>query len=242
MKLKRIIILGLVLACAGISHAADILTVKNVELAPGESVTLDIELSNSSTNLMGWQCDISLPEGLTLELKADGKPKATLGERFSTTNHSISSSCRANNTYRFIATTFEGDAIPGTSGTLFSVTVKADASLAVSTKLTGTVENIEFNTINNKKLSLDNVSFDITIASSVTKGDVNGDEVVNIADAVCILNYLVGMNPSPFIEAAADVNGDTVIDIADAVHIVNYVVGKIDALAPKVDGNMQELE
>ena len=40
MKLKRIIILGLVLACAGISHAADILTVKNVELAPGESVTL----------------------------------------------------------------------------------------------------------------------------------------------------------------------------------------------------------
>jgi hypothetical protein len=65
------------------------------------------------------------------------------------------------------------------------------------------------------------------------KGDVNGDGDVDIADAVCVVNYVVGKSNTTFNEAAADANGDGDIDIADAVHIVNYVVGKIQALAPR---------
>ena len=226
MKLKRLVILGLVLACAGVSHADDILTVKNVEVNPGESVTLEVELSNTSTNLMGWQCDISLPEGLTLELKENGRPKATLGERFSTTRHVISSSCRANNTYRFIATSTVGEAIPGTSGTLFSVTVKADATLTGSPMLTGTVKNIEFNTIDNKKLSFDDVTFFVIIPSLIANWDVNGNGIVDIEDALCIVGYLRGNPPAGFNVAAADVNNDGKVDIADAVCIVNLLMVK----------------
>lgn len=72
------------------------------------------------------------------------------------------------------------------------------------------------------------------------KGDVNGDGDVDIADAVCIVNYVVGKLNTNFVPEAADVNGDGDVDIADAVHIVNYVVGKINALAPKFDGNLPE--
>ena len=62
---------------------------------------------------------------------------------------------------------------------------------------------------------------------STPRGDANGDGVVDIADALCIVNYLMG-NPSvDFNDAAADVNNDGVVDIADAVHIVNFVVGKM---------------
>ena len=56
------------------------------------------------------------------------------------------------------------------------------------------------------------------------KGDVNGDGDVDIADAVCIVNHVVGKETPIFIEAAADVNGDGDADIADAVRIVNLVV------------------
>ena len=62
-------------------------------------------------------------------------------------------------------------------------------------------------------------------------GDVNGDGDIDIADAVCIVNHVVGKSNTTFNAAAADVNDDGEVDIADAVKIVNLVVGKIDALA-----------
>ncbi|MBQ3632144.1 MAG: hypothetical protein II949_13050 [Prevotella sp.] len=161
--MKRQFLLGLMLAIAGIGQAADILKVQGVEVAPGESVALSIELDNETTNLMGWQCDIVLPEGLALALKANGKPAAMLSDRFMATEHAISSSLLASGAYRFIATSMDGESIPSTSGTLFTVTLKADASVTLGSTLTGTVTNIEFNTQDNQKLSFPDVAFDIRI-------------------------------------------------------------------------------
>lgn len=59
------------------------------------------------------------------------------------------------------------------------------------------------------------------------KGDVNADGEVDVADAVCIVNHIIGKFVPIFIEPAADVNNDNEIDIADAVCIVNYIIGKI---------------
>ena len=78
-----------------------------------------------------------------------------------------------------------------------------------------------------------NITVSYYNAKGTFKGDVNGDGDVDIADAVCIVNHVVGKSNTTFNEAAADANGDGDIDIADAVHIVNYVVGKIQALAPR---------
>ena len=172
MKMKRLFILGVVLVFTGITHAADIFKVQDIEVASGKSVTLNIELINTTTNLMGWQCDISLPKGLTLELKTNGKPVATLGERFSTTEHTISSSCLANGDFRFIATSMDGEAIPGTAGTLFTVTLKADASLT-SGSLIGTIKNIEFNTQDNQKVTVTDVTFSVMASGSDNPGDDN---------------------------------------------------------------------
>lgn len=163
MKLKRLFLMVLVLVFAGITQATNTLKVQNVEVTPGESVTLRIELDNETTNLMGWQCDIVLPEGLSLALKGNGKPAAILGERFSITEHTISSGQLANGTYRFIATSMDGEAIPGTTGTLFSMILQADASVTPGATLTGIVQNIEFNTQDNQKLTLADVSFLVTI-------------------------------------------------------------------------------
>ena len=166
MKSKRLLLMALVFVCMDITQAANTLKVKDVEVVPGESTTLSIELENETTNLMGWQCDIVLPEGLSLELKSNGKPAATLGERFSTTEHTISSNRLANGAYRFIATSMDGEAIPGNTGTLFSVTLIADASLTSGTSLTCLVTNVEFNTQDNLKVTLDDASFSATLPQS----------------------------------------------------------------------------
>ena len=205
-------------------ETSDVLKVEDVEVASGESAALNIELTNTTTNLMGWQCDISLPEGLTLELKANGKPKATLGERFSTTEHTISSTVLANGSYRFIATSMDGETIPGTSGTLFTVTLKADVSLAAGTKLSGVVKNIEFNTKDNQKLTFSDVSINVSIKSAAILGDVNGDGEVNVGDIVTVCNVMAGI--SIVDPQVADVNKDGEVNVGDIVTICNIMAGK----------------
>ena len=66
-------------------------------------------------------------------------------------------------------------------------------------------------------------------------GDANGDETVDIADAVAIVNYIMGSQSDGFSILAADANGDGVVDIADAQCIVNFIVGEINALAPRFE-------
>jgi surface protein len=68
-----------------------------------------------------------------------------------------------------------------------------------------------------------------------TKGDVDGDGVVDLADAVLVINHYVGKPVAKFNEKAADVDGDGVIDLADAVRIINFYVGKVQSLAPSLD-------
>ena len=55
-------------------------------------------------------------------------------------------------------------------------------------------------------------------------GDVNADGTVNIADAVCIVSWLLEQNPPVFIQEVADYNRDGVISTSDAVAIIQYVV------------------
>lgn len=55
----------------------------------------------------------------------------------------------------------------------------------------------------------------------VVKGDLNGDTVVDIGDAVSILNIMSEGNYIP----AADINGDGKVDIADFVGILDIMAG-----------------
>ena len=58
------------------------------------------------------------------------------------------------------------------------------------------------------------------------KGDANNDGSVTFADAVAVVNYILG-NPSvSFNIAKADVNGDTKVTITDAVSIVNIILNQ----------------
>ena len=57
-------------------------------------------------------------------------------------------------------------------------------------------------------------------------GDVNGDGVVNMADVVDLIDYLIGSIPEddPFDTVAADFNQDGSINIADVVEIIDFIL------------------
>ena len=59
---------------------------------------------------------------------------------------------------------------------------------------------------------------------NVVPGDANGDGQVTIADAVAIVNYLLGNASADFNSELADMNHDGHITITDAVALVNLIV------------------
>lgn len=59
---------------------------------------------------------------------------------------------------------------------------------------------------------------------SVTKGDVNGDGVINAADVVSIYNYIISGEESGISAAQADVNNDQTVNAADVVSVYNIII------------------
>jgi len=60
-------------------------------------------------------------------------------------------------------------------------------------------------------------------------GDCTGDEVVDVADIVFLINYLYhgGESPNPY--GRGDPNRDCIVDLADIVYLVNYLYKGGDA-------------
>jgi hypothetical protein len=59
-------------------------------------------------------------------------------------------------------------------------------------------------------------------------GDVDGNNIINIVDAMLIAQYYVDLHPSPFDASLADTDCDGGIDIIDALLIARYYVNLID--------------
>jgi hypothetical protein len=57
-------------------------------------------------------------------------------------------------------------------------------------------------------------------------GDANGDDIVNAADIVEVVNYIMGNPSEKFNKGGADANGDGVVNAADIVLIVNIIMAK----------------
>ncbi len=62
------------------------------------------------------------------------------------------------------------------------------------------------------------------------RGDCNADGAVDIADAVCILNWLFTGGAAPGCVAATNTNGDDAANVADATYLLNHLFAEGPAL------------
>lgn len=63
----------------------------------------------------------------------------------------------------------------------------------------------------------------VDVVTPYTCGDANGDEQINVADAVYVINYVFREGPAPSPMEAGDANCDGQVAVADAVYVIGYV-------------------
>ncbi len=92
----------------------------------------------------------------------------------------------------------------------------------------GSIIQVRFSFVSDSEYPHDGEGFYIDdvrvgpIAATIA-GDVTGDEEVDIADALFLINYLFNQGSPPIPLEKADVNCDGLVDVADVAYLINYL-------------------
>ena len=201
---------------------SDRLTVSDVSGYFGMTASVAIGLANGSSDLVAYQFDLTLPEGITLAKSEKGVFLATKTNRYEDDSHSLSVSLLEGNTYRFICYSASSSKISGSEGALLNAIVTIDAEI-VADKYEAQIANAIFTKVDGSQIRVGDTAFTIEVKGYV-QGDANGDGEINVTDVVEIANAILGKPSSRFVEPAADVNGNGEINITDLTSVVRMIL------------------
>lgn len=177
MTKKGLIFMCLALLMGVLITHAESISVTNLTIEPGQTGNVSISLNNTATNLVSFQMDLTLPEGVAIN-----KSGCTLSSRFTDGDQELTIGKQGDNVYRLTSTSFALTPISGTSGEIITLSL---AITAESEGGTANISNIRFVTSNSERVSLNNVSFNISIvlpSPAITFADDN-------VKALCIANW-----------------------------------------------------
>ena len=153
IRLNKIMVLLflMLLALPLASRAKDTFYIAPVNVAPGDSKTITLNLDNSQV-FRGFQTDIELPEGLKIASKSNGNFDISLTDRGSS-SFSVSSNLMSDGSVRILGYSTQGESIKGHQGALVRISVRASSDFSGGyIKL----KNSIFSDVNNRDVKLDN--------------------------------------------------------------------------------------
>ena len=147
MVLLFLMLLALPLA----SRAKDTFYIEPVNVVPGESKTITLNLDNSQV-FRGFQTDIELPEGLKIASRSNGNFDISLTDRGSS-SFSVSSNLMSDGSVRILGYSTQGESIKGNQGALVRISVRASSDFSGGyIKLKNSISS----DVNNRDVKLDN--------------------------------------------------------------------------------------
>lgn len=153
---------ALVAYCGG--AMADGLEVQDVNISQGGEATLEIALENPVTEFAAFQFNVELADGITVATNDKGKLAYEKGERLDEEfSLSVSQPDALVNTYRVLGYYTETQAIPGTTGAIVKITIKADAALAIGTTHVCKLSAINLTEPNETKHTPEDITFNVKI-------------------------------------------------------------------------------
>lgn len=157
----------------------DVLSLGDYDPATG---TIDIALDNA-TAYAGFQMDITLPQGLTLE-------RASLTGRAA--SHTLMTGVNPDGSIRLLGFSLDNNEIATGSDAIIILKVKADASIDVSQNII--ISDIFFTQSNEVESVLPNVTANTTVVTAIAQVGTDG-EGVNVYDMKGVL-LRQGVNPA----------------------------------------------
>ena len=202
-----------------LSQFDNYLSIEDVEAFHGDTIVIPVKMTNEAS-IISFQADIFLPEGLEL-LQEDGEYMIDPSPRMTRT-HSIMSNDVSNGAIRVVCYSSNYKPFTGNSGDdLFYLTVKVaddtEGDYIIQLKNT-LLTNTDF-----VDLPAPDVAANVNVKSYVL-GDANNSGTVTVTDVVVTAQYILELNPQPFIFEAADVNFDNNITVADVSRIAWMVL------------------
>lgn len=223
----------------------DVLYVESAEAAAGQQVKLSIKMNNL-VEAQGFQCDLYLPDGVTVVTDEDDFPLAELSQERTTTKKTdyFNAVMQSDGALRFLCNSTKGYAFMGNEGEVATVVVEIGADVDE-----GTLPIILRDIRISDKQSVDHkvayVKTTLTV-SSYTLGDANNDGEISVSDFTAIANHILGNTPANFVEKAADVNTDGDISVGDLTGVANLILYQSVTGAPRAsrqrDGQVEAKE
>ena len=188
----------------------------------GMSCELPVAMRNVA-GISALQCDIILPEGISLA-QEDGNYLVDVSSERLAPSHAVSIRQLSSGAVRMLITSTIAEPFSGNDGDLFVLHLDVAPGLEDGTypvQLT----NVVMADVNALTYHAPDVATTVIIKNAI-KGDANGDGLVNVGDYVTTANYIMELNPVPFVFAAADVDENETIDVGDLVGITNIIMGE----------------
>lgn len=196
--------------------STDYIAIPASAVSKGAEVVVPVELVNT-TEVMGIECKVQIPEGFSVAKKADGSLKVEQTERKA--DQTFTAAVDGN---VLTVKTSGTQAYTGNTGAVFTIAIAPDEATAPADYVLK-VTDVKF--VNATGVaSRPDAKTTLTLRDYVL-GDVDSDQLVAINDAVIVMNHIVGADTPAFNAKAADMDGNGSVEINDAVLIMNTVVG-----------------
>ena len=196
--------------------STDYIAIPVSAVSKGAEVVVPVELVNT-TEVMGIECKVQIPEGFSVAKKADGSLKVEQTERKA--DQKLTAAVDGN---VLTVKTSGTQAYTGNTGAVFTIAIAPDEATAPADYVLK-VTDVKF--VNATGVaSRPDAKTTLTLRDYVL-GDVDSDQLVAINDAVIVMNHIVGADTPAFNAKAADMDGNGSVEINDAVLIMNTVVG-----------------
>ena len=148
--------------------ASNWMSVENYSVTSGDDLRVAVWLENE-TAFSAFQCDVYLPEGISLPLNEEGDLDVALNPERATSSHTISANAQSDGAIRIASYSSSNKLLKGNNGYLFYLNLNTDADVEGEKEIV--VKNIRFSTADEKEFLLNDASGMVELTKYVPKND-----------------------------------------------------------------------